>query len=229
MEAICLFLRWVASFSHVDEETGSKMDLHNLATVITPNVLYSKSKDPTKDESFLAIEAVMGLLEYQDDFCVVPMDLSSILSDQDLVESSTDLSSKDILKRCENLVKSKVKKSHSLGDLYADTGSNGNGNSNTEGAGDIVGSGSVNGKHGEQHHQHHQHQHPHHHPHQYNHHAHYHHQSNQQHPSQNSVQSSTSAIRIPERPRPYQHSHSSHAVTMSANSSKDRGSTPMSL
>lgn len=71
MEAICLFLRWVASFSHVDEETGSKMDLHNLATVITPNILYSKSKDPTKDESFLAIEAVMGLLEYQDDFCVV--------------------------------------------------------------------------------------------------------------------------------------------------------------
>ncbi|CAO3563258.1 unnamed protein product [Mortierella alpina] len=231
MEAICLFLRWVASFSHVDEETGSKMDLHNLATVITPNVLYSKSKDPTKDESFLAIEAVMGLLEYQDDFCVVPMDLSSILSDQDLVESSTDLSSKDILKRCENLVKSKVKKSHSLGDLYADTGSNGNANSNIEGSGDIVGSGSVNGKHGEQHHQHHQHQHPHphHHPHQYNHHALYHHQSNQQHPSQNSVQSSTSAIRIPERPRPYQHSHSSHAVTMSANSSKDRGSTPMSL
>jgi len=71
MEAICLFLRWVASFSHVDDETGSKMDLHNLATVITPNILYSKSKDPIKDESFLAIEAVMGLLQYQDDFCVV--------------------------------------------------------------------------------------------------------------------------------------------------------------
>ncbi|GJJ68299.1 hypothetical protein EMPS_00645 [Entomortierella parvispora] len=118
MEAVCLFLRWVASFSHVDEETGSKMDLHNLATVITPNVLYSKSKDPIKDESFLAIEAVMGLLEYQDDFCVVPADLSTILNDQDLVESSTDLSSKDILKRCENLVKTKVKKSHSFGDLY---------------------------------------------------------------------------------------------------------------
>ncbi|KAG0267193.1 hypothetical protein DFQ27_009097 [Actinomortierella ambigua] len=121
MEAICLFLRWVASFSHVDEETGSKMDLHNLATVITPNVLYSKSKDPTKDESFLAIEALMGLLEYQDEFCLVPEDLSSILDDQDLLESSMDLSSKDILKRCENYVKTRVKKSHSLGDLYADT------------------------------------------------------------------------------------------------------------
>ncbi|KAI8352256.1 hypothetical protein B0O80DRAFT_454109 [Mortierella sp. GBAus27b] len=120
MEALCLFLRWVASFSHVDEETGSKMDLHNLATVLTPNVLYSKSKDPIKDESFLAIEAVMGLLMYQDDFCMVPEDLSLILSDQDLVESTMDLSSKDILKRCENLVRTKVKKSHSLGDLYHD-------------------------------------------------------------------------------------------------------------
>ncbi|KAF9358880.1 hypothetical protein BGX34_008669 [Mortierella sp. NVP85] len=118
MEAICLFLRWVASFSHVDEETGSKMDLHNLATVLTPNVLYSKSKDPIKDESFLAIEAVMGLLSYQEDFCMVPEDVSLILSDQDLVESSMDLSSKDILKRCENLVRTKVKKSHSLGDIY---------------------------------------------------------------------------------------------------------------
>ncbi|KAI9240372.1 MAG: hypothetical protein BYD32DRAFT_408601 [Podila humilis] len=110
MEAICLFLRWVASFSHVDDETGSKMDLHNLATVVTPNILYSKSKDPIKDESFLAIEAVMGLLQYQDDFCVVPPDLAAILKDQDLVESSTDLSSKDILKRCENLIKAKANK-----------------------------------------------------------------------------------------------------------------------
>lgn len=117
MEALCLFFRWVASFSHIDEETGSKMDLHNLATVLTPNVLYSKSRDPIKDESFMAIEAVMGLLSYQDDFCMVPEDLSFILSDQDLVESSMDLSSKDILKRCETFVRSKVKKSHSLGDL----------------------------------------------------------------------------------------------------------------
>ncbi|KAF9115134.1 hypothetical protein BGX27_008839 [Mortierella sp. AM989] len=137
MEAICLFLRWVASFSHVDEETGSKMDLHNLATVITPNILYSKSKDPMKDESFLAIEAVMGLLEFQDDFCVVPEDLSLILSDQDLVESSMDLSSKDILKRCENLVRAKVKKSHSLGEFCHDqSGSNQDTNNQTQGAND---------------------------------------------------------------------------------------------
>ncbi|KAG0281233.1 hypothetical protein BGZ95_005838 [Linnemannia exigua] len=233
MEAICLFLRWVASFSHVDEETGSKMDLHNLATVITPNILYSKSKDPTKDESFLAIEAVMGLLEYQDDFCVVPMDLSSILNDQDLVESSTDLSSKDILKRCENLVRSKVKKSHSLGDLYADTGnsqnhthnhhhhhgSNGSNGHGVTGAGDIVGSGTVNGGYGENGHHH------------VNHHSHHSHQQGHQHQQASATngQSSTGAIRIPERPRPYHHSHSSHAVTAGGGASRERGATPMSL
>jgi len=71
MEVLFSFFKWVASFSHVDEETGSKMDLHNLAKVITPNVLYSKSKDPSKDDSFLAIEAVHSLLKYQDDFCLV--------------------------------------------------------------------------------------------------------------------------------------------------------------
>ncbi|KAF9934403.1 hypothetical protein FBU30_002227 [Linnemannia zychae] len=224
MEAICLFLRWVASFSHVDEETGSKMDLHNLATVITPNILYSKSKDPTKDESFLAIEAVMGLLEYQDDFCVVPMDLSSILSDQDLVESSTDLSSKDILKRCENLVRSKVKKSHSLGDLYADSSNSNSNNNNVHsslhhnghgmaGAGD---SGVANGIHGENGHHHHSHRHQ-------------HGQLHQQGSAMNGHgHASTGAIRIPERPRPYHHSHSSQAVT-AAGISRERGATPMSV
>ncbi|KAG0260501.1 hypothetical protein BG011_001870 [Mortierella polycephala] len=233
MEAICLFLRWVASFSHVDEETGSKMDLHNLATVITPNVLYSKSKDPTKDESFLAIEAVMGLLEYQDDFCVVPMDLSSILNDQDLVESSTDLSSKDILKRCENLVKSKVKKSHSLGDLYADTGNNNNNGSNTDGSRN----GAVNGNSGDHHRQYATSHHPHH-PHhpsqvQHGHHSHQQQHQHQHHGHQSSHHTNghatTGAVRIPERPRPYHHSHSSQAITASTGSSRDRGATPMSL
>jgi hypothetical protein len=71
MEALFVFLKWVASFSHVDEETGSKMDLHNLATVICPNILYAKGKDPYKDESFSAVRAVHELLEYQDEFWVV--------------------------------------------------------------------------------------------------------------------------------------------------------------
>lgn len=68
MEVIFVFLKWVASFSHVDEETGSKMDLQNLATVISPNILYSKGKDPARDESFSAARVVHELLELQDEF-----------------------------------------------------------------------------------------------------------------------------------------------------------------
>lgn len=68
MEVLFVFLKWVASFSHVDEETGSKMDLQNLATVISPNILYAKGKDPARDESFSAARAVHELLELQDDF-----------------------------------------------------------------------------------------------------------------------------------------------------------------
>jgi hypothetical protein len=72
-------MNWVSSFSHVDEESGSKMDIHNLATVITPNVLYSPYKDEPKlgkveggvDETFLAIEAVHSLIECNESMCEV--------------------------------------------------------------------------------------------------------------------------------------------------------------
>lgn len=60
------FLAWAASFSQVDEESGSKMDSHNLATVMAPNVLYSSAKVAPVDDSFLAIEAVRRLIEYND-------------------------------------------------------------------------------------------------------------------------------------------------------------------
>jgi hypothetical protein len=71
MEVLFSFLNWTSSFSHVDEESGSKMDIHNLATVITPNILYSNNKQPGVDDSFLAIEAVTLLIEYNDSMCEV--------------------------------------------------------------------------------------------------------------------------------------------------------------
>ena len=51
MEVLFVFLKWVASFAHVDEETGSKMDLQNLATVICPSILYGKGRDVAHSES----------------------------------------------------------------------------------------------------------------------------------------------------------------------------------
>lgn len=71
MEVLFLFLRWVALFSHVTTDTGSRMDIPNLARVIAPNILLSTSKDPLKDESFLAINSVEMLLESYEEFCMV--------------------------------------------------------------------------------------------------------------------------------------------------------------
>jgi hypothetical protein len=71
MEVLFAFLNWTSSFSHVDEETGSKMDIHNLATVVTPNILYPNTKTSGVDESFLAIEAVNALITYNDTMCEV--------------------------------------------------------------------------------------------------------------------------------------------------------------
>ena len=71
MEVLFVFLKWVASFSHVDEVTGSKMDLPNLASVICPNILYARGKDPSKDESLNSIAIVEALLVKQDEFFTV--------------------------------------------------------------------------------------------------------------------------------------------------------------
>lgn len=74
MEILFSFLNWAASFSQVDEESGSKMDSHNLATVIAPNILKhpdAETKGPGMDESFLAIEAVNELIMYNDQLCEV--------------------------------------------------------------------------------------------------------------------------------------------------------------
>ncbi|WPG97747.1 Rho-type GTPase-activating protein 1 [Acrodontium crateriforme] len=107
MEVLFTFMNWVSSFSHVDEESGSKMDIHNLATVITPNILHrgnSGGKDglgtpAPVDESFLAIEAVHSLIECNESMCEVPEDLAMILNDSSLFSKDADITTKEILKR----------------------------------------------------------------------------------------------------------------------------------
>ncbi|KAJ6257659.1 hypothetical protein Dda_7446 [Drechslerella dactyloides] len=98
IEILFSFLNWVASFSHVDEESGSKMDVHNLATVITPNILYTKNQLPGMDDSFLAIEAIHTLIECNEQMCEVPEDLMMILSDPNMM-ATPDMTTKEILKR----------------------------------------------------------------------------------------------------------------------------------
>ncbi|EXJ78027.1 hypothetical protein A1O3_09187 [Capronia epimyces CBS 606.96] len=118
MEVLFSFLKWAASFSQVDEESGSKMDIHNLATVMAPNILYAKEKAPNAklpqipqvDDSFLAIEAVNTLIEYNDYFCQVPEDLQSILTDTGLHTGSAEITTKEILSRYGHIAKGQIQK-----------------------------------------------------------------------------------------------------------------------
>lgn len=105
MEVLFVFLKWVASFSHIDEETGSKMDLPNLATVIAPSILYAKGRDPDRGESFMGNHVVTLLLEFQDDFFTVPDEMLPMLHDQEYFASCMEMQSKDALKKCETYLR----------------------------------------------------------------------------------------------------------------------------
>ncbi|KAK4192701.1 hypothetical protein QBC35DRAFT_199949 [Podospora australis] len=100
LEILFCFLKWVGSFHQVDDETGSKMDIKNLATVIAPNVLFDRNKTAALDsDPTYAIIAVEILIANIEEMCLVPDDLVDMLSDQALFNSAGDLTTKEILKR----------------------------------------------------------------------------------------------------------------------------------
>lgn len=100
MEVLFVFLKWVASFSHVDEETGSRMDLANLATVMCPNILYSRTNEPARGEAIQANRVVYHLLERQDEFWTLPSDMEPVLADRELLEDASEMSTHEALRRC---------------------------------------------------------------------------------------------------------------------------------
>lgn len=102
LEVLFVFLKWVASFSYRDEETGSRMDMANLATVICPSILYAKGANAAKDESFIGIQAVQELLEEQDEFFHVPNELSFVISENifNIFAKDLDLPPKEIHRHC---------------------------------------------------------------------------------------------------------------------------------
>ncbi|KAJ7890663.1 hypothetical protein B0H14DRAFT_2690252, partial [Mycena olivaceomarginata] len=108
MEVLFVFLKWVASFAHMDEKTGSKMDLGNLATVICPSILYSRTQDAVRDESFPAIRVTTALLENQDEYFTVPEEFLPILRDQEYFANSMELPGKEFLKKVDTYMKLKA-------------------------------------------------------------------------------------------------------------------------
>jgi len=107
MEVLFVFLKWVASFAHKDAETGSKMDLGNLATVICPSILSARGKDAVRDETFSGLRVVTSLLENQDEFFTVPEDFLPLLHDQEYFALSMELPSKEFMKKCDTYLRLK--------------------------------------------------------------------------------------------------------------------------
>ncbi|KIR40484.1 rho GTPase activator [Cryptococcus deuterogattii 99/473] len=102
LEVLFIFLKWVSSFSYREEETGSKMDLANLATVICPSILYAKGSNAVKDDSFTAIAAVQELLENQDEYYRVPSELLFVIQEgiYQIFAKDLDLPPKEIFRHC---------------------------------------------------------------------------------------------------------------------------------
>ncbi|CAO3597215.1 unnamed protein product [Absidia cylindrospora] len=105
MEVLFLFIHWVSTFAHTENDGGNKMDLLNLATMIAPNLLFSKSKEPMKDDSFGIIDAVFLLLKFQEEFATVPEDFAPMLENLTYGEGDMELNVRHILKKCEVVMK----------------------------------------------------------------------------------------------------------------------------
>lgn len=72
LEILFCFVKWVGSFHQVDDESGSKMDVKNLATVIAPNVLFDRNKTLGLDsDPMFAIETVEMLIANIGEMCLV--------------------------------------------------------------------------------------------------------------------------------------------------------------
>ncbi|KAI8059370.1 uncharacterized protein B0P05DRAFT_270839 [Gilbertella persicaria] len=116
MEVLFTFMKWVSQFAEDPSGRGgggSKMDITNLATVIAPNILYAKSKDPMKDESFYAIETINIMLQNAEEFATVPEDFIPLLQNLSYEEGDMDMNVRHILKKCEMVMK--MKRSQSAG------------------------------------------------------------------------------------------------------------------
>ncbi|CDK25929.1 unnamed protein product [Kuraishia capsulata CBS 1993] len=120
VEVLLYFFSWSATFAHIDEETGSKMDVHNLATVLSPSILYAKpanasknSKDPYSyvdtthqgENYFLGIEVLNSLIESHDEFSIVPQDLMRMYIMGEFHKAGKELTTKEIISKCSAIYK----------------------------------------------------------------------------------------------------------------------------
>lgn len=108
VEVLLYFFNWVASFAEIDEETGSKMDIHNLATVISPNILYAKQNSDQINQSgetyFLAIEVVNQLIEVHEELSYIPEELMEFMEKCNFTKTE-NISTKEIMNKIDKVSK----------------------------------------------------------------------------------------------------------------------------
>lgn len=74
LEVLFTFFKWVATFHQVDEDTGSRMDVHNLARVIAPNILRMNTKSASfSDEPMTVVSCVEELIQSNEEMCMVSL------------------------------------------------------------------------------------------------------------------------------------------------------------
>ncbi|CAH6720846.1 rho-GTPase-activating protein Lrg1p [[Candida] jaroonii] len=113
VEVLLNFFKWASSFAEIDEESGSKMDVHNIATVISPNLLYSRSDSDPGDMNlnssgegyFLAIEVVNQLIEMHEELSVIPDDLLEFFEALEYPGDGKEPTTKDIMGKIERYSK----------------------------------------------------------------------------------------------------------------------------
>ncbi|KAI1828085.1 RhoGAP-domain-containing protein [Xylaria intraflava] len=102
LEVLFNFFKWVATFHQVDEDTGSRMDVHNLARVIAPNILRVNTRNASfSDEPMIIVACVEELIQSNEEMCMVPAEIMDMLSDSSLFNNNGDITTKEILKRIE--------------------------------------------------------------------------------------------------------------------------------
>ncbi|KAJ2602660.1 Rho-type GTPase activating protein Rga1 [Coemansia sp. RSA 1286] len=111
LNVLMTFLTWVATFSYVDEQTGSKMDILNLATVITPNILYADVKEPTRGDrddtfSYEACNVIQQFMETGELLWMLPDAVIAFLRDNstEFVDGTSELNTKELLRRCDRQI-----------------------------------------------------------------------------------------------------------------------------
>ncbi|XBW36714.1 hypothetical protein QEN19_002290 [Hanseniaspora menglaensis] len=75
-EVLFSFLKYVSTFA-----SGSKMNVHNLATVFAPNLLYSSEDANVVEGPGLSIEVVETLIDFNEDMVLVPEYLMVLLKE----------------------------------------------------------------------------------------------------------------------------------------------------